>query len=701
MLELSTTCLPSKSRDKASTSAPTCFLGILYYELLTGERPFRGESPAAVVSSILKETPKLVTELSPALPHDIARIVRRCLVKDRTRRFQSAVEVVNETRELQEEVASGQHPSGASSEPTKSRVTPRVVAAALVAGLVIGFVSAKSMDTTPNVSRFTNPVQITSADGVEGSPTWSPDGGRLAYHSQQDGDYDIWVAPAAGGRPLNLTNDYEGRDYAPAWSPNGDRIAFQSDRDGGGFFVISAFGGPARRVCPGSGNDARNQFNASASVPYGAPVWSSDGSEIACMDGAVQVEFDTLETRQTRQITLSASSGFALDLARSPDGGLLAFVDAFPGPDVTRLRIVSAASGEGIEVTDGLFNDRSPRWSHDGDKLYYVTNRGGAMDLWEQSLDAQGNPTASPSRLTTGIGMTEAVFSPDQTKLAYTRGRIVSNVWRVPVLSDRPAGWADAEQITFEQARIQFMNVSADGKKLLVSYDRTDNIDIWMLPLDGSEIVQLTTSPTPDWDPSWSADGTQFLFYSYRSGNRDIWRMPIAGGAAHQLTHSKAADAFATASPDGGRIAFSSARDGTSAIWLMNSDGSDQRAFAASDGLVSTWTPDGESLVVQHSNGELWEHPVDGSAPRRLTPQPGLARVSWSRDGATMFFAETTAVGRIWALSVSDGTLRKLTDLVGRPGALVAGSLTSDGDYLYFGWQDSLGDIWVMDVAQE
>ena len=217
----------------------------------------------------------------PALPHDIARIVRRCLVKDRTRRFQSAVEVVNETRELQEEVASGQR-RRCQLPTNKGRVTPRVVAAALVAGLVcIGFVSAKSINTTPNVSRFRKPCSNhvgrrrgRIADVVSGRR-------KTGVPLSSKTDCGIWVAPAAGGRPLNLTNDYEGRDYAPAWSPNRDRIAFQSDRDGGGFFVISAFGGPARRVCPGSGNDARNQFNASASVPYGAPVWSSDGSEIA------------------------------------------------------------------------------------------------------------------------------------------------------------------------------------------------------------------------------------------------------------------------------------------------------------------------------------------------------------------------------------------------------------------------------------
>ena len=676
-------------------------LGILYYELLTGKGPFQGDTAASLISSILKDKPEPVTAFSPSLPRDIARIVRRCLVKDRTRRFQGARDVVNELRELQEELASGQLETPIVGTASRFRLPLWAGVATLALGLLAGYVVGHSRNATPSGSNFANPVQITSALGVEGDPTWSPDGGQLAYHSQQDGDFDIWIVQAGGGRPLNLTSDHEGVDRSPAWSPDGSRIAFRSDRNGGGYFVMPALGGPVRRVCP-AGASLRNLAGDSELMSL-APAWSSDGTELACLianESGVSVEIDTLETRNLRRIDLPASSGSALDLSWSPDGRFFAFVDAPPGPDVTRIVTVSAASGQGMPVTDGAFNDRSPSWSTNGNSLYYVSNRGGVMDLWQQRLNVDGTPTGTPERLTTGVGMTEAVYSPDRTKLAYSRGRPVSNIWRVPMLADRAATWADAEQITFEQARIQFTAMSPDGQHLLFSSDRGGNVDVWMLPMDGGDVVQLTTSLAPDWAPSWSPDGTEVVFYSYRSGNRDLWAMPVAGGAARQLTKTEASDLVPDWSPRGDLISFSTSRGGASEVWVMKADGSEPRRIGR--GLGATWTHDGETLVLMHDDQSLWIHPIEGGAPRKLTGGPLGAKGVWSRDGKTLFSAgRNEREGNIWAVSSSDQTERKATDFVGRRGTLIPISLSTDGDYLYFAWRETLGDIWVMDVVTD
>jgi len=71
-------------------------------------------------------------------------------------------------------------------------------------------------------------------------------------------------------------------------------------------------------------------------------------------------------------------------------------------------------------------------------------------------LGPHGEPEGNPRAVTAGIGIRHAAFSPDGTKLAYSWGRLVANVWRVPILEDRPATWADAEQLTFEQAFVRF-----------------------------------------------------------------------------------------------------------------------------------------------------------------------------------------------------------------------------------------------------
>jgi len=82
-------------------------LGIIFYELATGERPFRGDSTASVLSSILRDTPVPVAELKPELPSELSKIVRRCLVKDVEHRYQSAKDVRNELEELKRDLDSG------------------------------------------------------------------------------------------------------------------------------------------------------------------------------------------------------------------------------------------------------------------------------------------------------------------------------------------------------------------------------------------------------------------------------------------------------------------------------------------------------------------------------------------------------------------------------------------------------------------
>ncbi len=82
-------------------------LGVLLYELATGQRPFTGESSLSLLSSIFKDTPPSVIDLKPALPRELARIVRRCLAKEPGRRYQSAIDLRNELEELRQELAAG------------------------------------------------------------------------------------------------------------------------------------------------------------------------------------------------------------------------------------------------------------------------------------------------------------------------------------------------------------------------------------------------------------------------------------------------------------------------------------------------------------------------------------------------------------------------------------------------------------------
>ena len=206
------------------------------------------------------------------------------------------------------------------------------------------------------------------------------------------------------------------------------------------------------------------------------------------------VEIVTVQTQETRRIPLQTPEGSAAyQLSWSPDGQFFVYSDLSASFEVNQLWLAPASGGDSIPLTDSMTNDWSPSWSRDSRRLFFVSNRGGAMDLWQQRIDDGGKPDGEAERLTTGIEMASAVFSSDGTKLAYARGRRFqnSNVWRVPLLPDRPATWADAEQLTFEDnGYFQGMELSPDGERLVFASNRNGNQDLWMLPTGGGPPTQ-------------------------------------------------------------------------------------------------------------------------------------------------------------------------------------------------------------------
>ena len=277
----------------------------------------------------------------------------------------------------------------------------------------------------------------------------------------------------------------------------------------------------------------------------------------------------------------------------------------------------------------------------------------------------------------------------------------MSNIWRVPIRFDYPATWADAEQITFEQAFIEMVDVSPDGSRIFYSSDRSGNQDLWSMPV-GGEATRLTSDPTPEWAPALSPNQREVGFYSNRTGDREIWIMPAEGGTARQLTHSKGLDAGFGWSPDGREIAFRSERLGSSDVWVMNADGSNPRVLAPSPAADYSpdFSPDGRWLAFGSTRGgtpQIWLVRRDGGEPQLLTTGIGLP--TWSRDGAHVFFVRATAGSRnLWSASVETRQARPLTNLSGRRGTLGVMGTASDGKFIYFTWRDDVGDIWVTDI---
>jgi len=686
---------PEQAQGKAVDERSDIFsLGVVLYEMLTGRRPFRGENPTEILSSIIKDSPKSTSELEPSIPRDLSKLVRRCLAKHPDRRLQSALDLRNELEETKQDVDSGV--AFADVQPRRLRTSRRML---LLAGALIAIAAVASFiwfakSREPSGPRLSNAVLVTSGGGVEDWPTWSPDGGRIAYHSDQDGNPDIWVTQVSGGPPVNLTSDNELWDLRPAWSPDGSLIAFASlARDGAGCYVQSALGGDTPRLVVPGGN---------------VPVWSPDGKELAC------VAYDETRRRvlrivdidlsEARDVELPGRSSNRPEASWSPGGRYVAYVDsASARAEVTRLHVVRLADGAVSSLTDGLANDRHPQWSEDGRTLFFVSNRGGAMDLWRQPLTDGWKPSGAPSAMTSGVGMRSARFSPDGSKLAYSRGAQVANIWRVPILEDDLATWGEAEQLTFDAAFIEFIDVSADGRRLVFSSDRAGNQDLWLMSLDGRETRQLTTDPTPDWAPLFSPDEQSIAYYAYRSGNRDVWVKPVAGGPARQVTVHESSDMRPTWSPDGTQLAFYSSRSGTNTAWVIPAEGGAARQLMERSSNFPLWSADGSSTfvsVVVDGRRDIWRVPAQGGESEGVIENTRELTIR-SRDGRGLYFSRRDEDGfHVWHLSLPDRSEQRMTALIGKRGRIGPYGLASDDEYLYFTWEEDVGDIWVMDVAQ-
>jgi len=196
--------------------------GVVVYEMLTGQLPFQGMYDSAIIQNILYGEPHSIADKRADVPFEISQIINRCLQKDREHRYQTFGDLLDDLKNVGRAADSGRTKPKIRMHWKKNTVIGIVAAVTMIvvsAIITISLFLAKPIN--PQIVNTRSLVRPTNVRRL--FHQISPDGSRVAYVSDQNGNPDVWVEHLASGQRFNLTESYKGNDGGMTWSPDSDR----------------------------------------------------------------------------------------------------------------------------------------------------------------------------------------------------------------------------------------------------------------------------------------------------------------------------------------------------------------------------------------------------------------------------------------------------------------------------------------------
>ncbi|MBL8221784.1 MAG: protein kinase [Bryobacterales bacterium] len=536
---------PEQAESKKVDARSDIFsFGVMLYEMLAGRRPFRGDSLASTLSSILKDEPATIENL----PGEMDRILRRCMRKDPSRRFQSMADVKVELEEIREESESGRLVAPALAAVPAAGNRWKMLALGTLLVVVVG--TAGWIATREKPAKELRLRQLTADSGLTTDAVLSPDGKLVAYASDRagDGNLDIWVHPLTqGGRPIRLTKD-TADDSSPQFSPDGGQIVFRSNRGHGGVYVIPSLGGEERLLVQG-GYDAK---------------FSPDGQSIAYCTGLGG---------------LTASSVFVLPLS----GGL---------PQRVGASIPVAAM---------------PVWSPDGKSLL-IRGMDGVGDI--QSSELWLAPVLGENSIRSEILRylaSQKVFPVSSDTPEWVDDAIYFTASGRMVTLDIDVGSLKPHRVrNIASATGTLFGGHRTGTKTVLSSGMISN-HLWRLPLDlntgkvTGPMVPLPHHGGRQIQPASSADGRWLAYNQLHPQGGEMRLMDTTTG---QDSVVLAQAARPKVSPDGTKLAYGPSTGMANGVHLMESAGGQPRLLVKFEkgGQIYGWSSDGRFLVYYRTS---------------------------------------------------------------------------------------------------
>ncbi len=603
--------------------------GSVLYEMVTGQRPFPGDSWLLILTKILHEDPAPPAQFADSIPPDMEKIILRCLRKDPARRYQTMADL----KVSLEDIAAAQ---GSERSPVVGRGRSLQVWlwAALATTLLVAILLAWQVWHTPQSSAPLRAVGLTTFPGVELYPSLSPDGNYVAFTwtgPKQDNP-DIYVQMIGSNSPLQLTTDPRG-DLNPVWSPDGRWIAFLRLESSGlspqvgksELRLIRPLGGPERKL-------AEIQFRQPY-VPAPWLAWCPDSQCVVVTDSNGEGKPDglfviSLETGQRRALTTPEAPVLSdSNPAISANGRSLVFrrdvaIDAgglylLPlGKDLT-------VAGEARSLTSASLNAYHPAWMPDGKEILFSANG----SLWRMIMSGRNPGDSIPARLpyVGEDGLMPAVASPPASRsarLVYVRSFSDWNIWRIETAAPGvPA--SSPPVVAISSTRVDnIAEFSPDGRRVAFQSTRSGDWEIWLAGPDGSNAIKLTSMGAFAAAPRWSPDGRLIVFESNLEGPFGIYVISAEGGKPRRLSSTGANDHAPSFSRDGDWIYFSSDRTGEYQIWKMPTSGGESVPLTQNGGWVAMESPDGAYVYYTERPGTkpsaLWRLPTSGGEPVKV-----------------------------------------------------------------------------------
>lgn len=395
---------------------------------------------------------------------------------------------------------------------------------------------------------------------VEASfPNWSPNGSRIAYwfYSGPYGRREIATIPAGGGEPVVVAKDFSVSNWNPVWSPEGKYLYFVSSRTGNlNFWRV--------RIDENSGAVLSEPEAVVTPSKYSRHLsFSKDGSRMVYVQtndhaNIQAVEFDPVAGKTVGSPFWITQGDRQVSRAElSPDGSR--FVMRLIGRTQDDIVTVSRDGKEWREVTNDEPFDRYVRWSPDGKRIAFSSDRQGGGQVWVSNADGTDlRQITSNVRGEAGTGF--PVWSPDGTRLAvYFDG--------ATYLLDpmRPQSEQTPEILPKDpRYRIVVWDWSPDGKKLLGVIAEGDRRHIGYYSLEtGSYEVVIEDS---EGIGAWLPDSTRFVF----SGRQKVYLGDISTRTRREILGDTQAEIRSPFVSRDGKLLYFTASNSESDIWLLD-----------------------------------------------------------------------------------------------------------------------------------